>query len=216
MTEAKAAPRRDRFPILLTAAVVVVLLAVGAAGLRSWRDLATQRAREAELEAAIAGTEADVRRLEERIERLHDDPLTLERLARHDLGMVRPDDVVFVFPEELSGKPVPRPRRVPQAAAPAPDVPAQRTPGAPDASAVEPARPGTGAPAATEATGPLPGPGGEAPAGAPAAPAQQQPGAAGATGSTTPAPPLPSAGATATPAARPDATPPPPAAAAPS
>ena len=108
--EAPATPRRDRFPFLLGTAVVLVLLAVGAAGLRSWQDLATQRAREAELEASIARTEADVRRLEERIGRLHDDPRTLERLARHDLGMVRPGDVVFVVPEELSGRRVaPRP-----------------------------------------------------------------------------------------------------------
>jgi cell division protein FtsB len=112
--EAPATPRRDRFPFLLGTAVVLVVLAVGAAGLRSWQDLATQRAREAELEAAIVRTEADVRRLEERIGRLHDDPRTLERVARHDLGMVRPGDVVFVIPEELTGR-----RAAPRPAAPA-------------------------------------------------------------------------------------------------
>jgi cell division protein FtsB len=98
-SRAPAAPRTDRFPLLLGAAVALALLLVGAAGLRSWADLAAQRAREAELERETARTEADVRRLEERIRRLHDDPRTLERLARQDLGLVRPEDVVYVFPE---------------------------------------------------------------------------------------------------------------------
>ena len=95
---APAAPARDRFPLLVGAAVVLVLLVVGVAALRSWQDLAAQRAREAAVEADIARTETDVRRLEQRIRRLKEDPFTLERLARHELGLVRPEDLVMVFP----------------------------------------------------------------------------------------------------------------------
>jgi cell division protein FtsB len=125
--QATPAPRRDRFPLLLGAAVVLVLVLVGAAGLRSWADLAAQRAREAELEAAIARTEGDVGRLEERIRRLGDDPVTLERLARQDLGLVRPEDVVYVFTAPAPGArplpslaPLPSPTPSPAATSPSP------------------------------------------------------------------------------------------------
>jgi cell division protein FtsB len=115
-TPAPATPRRDRFPLLLGAAVALILLLVGAAGLRSWADLAAQRAREAELERETARTEVRVRQLEERIRRLQDDPHTLERLARQDLGLVRPEDLVFVFPEPPPPPPSPAPPSGPPAA----------------------------------------------------------------------------------------------------
>jgi cell division protein FtsB len=149
MTRPPAPARRDRFPILLGAAVVLVLLAVGAAGLRSWQDLAKQRAREADLEAAIGRTEAEVSQLEERIGRLQDDPLTLERLARHDLGMVHPEDVVFIFPASLSGRaPAAAPTAPPASGAVAPLEPAEpeaerRTQGLPPAAPPGSTRPVT-------------------------------------------------------------------------
>jgi len=36
-----------------------------------------------------------------RIERLRSDPATLERLAREQYRMMRPDDLVIVIPEDL-------------------------------------------------------------------------------------------------------------------
>ena len=101
---AAAAPQRERSPFLLALAVVAVLIAVGAAGLRSWHDLAEQRAREAELAGAIVKTETAVRQLEERNRRLEDDPVTLERLARQELGLVREQDLVVVFPNPAAAR----------------------------------------------------------------------------------------------------------------
>ena len=101
-TAAAAPPPRERSPFLLALAVIAVLVAVGAAGLRSWRDLAEQRAHEAELARAIEQTESRVRALEERNRRLEKDPVTLERLARQQLGLVRPDDLVVVFPPAVA------------------------------------------------------------------------------------------------------------------
>ena len=98
MTE-PSPPRRVRFPFLLGFAVLVLLAVLAMAAVRSWHDLAAQRAREAAVEASIARTEAEVRGLEERIRRLKDDPFTLERLARRELGLVRAEDLVMVFPE---------------------------------------------------------------------------------------------------------------------
>ncbi len=104
---AVATPHRERSPLLLALAVVAVLLAVGAAGARSWHDLADERAHEAELNAAIARTAATVRELEERNRRLEKDPVTLERLARQQLGMVRTGDLVVVFPPAAAPRPAP-------------------------------------------------------------------------------------------------------------
>jgi cell division protein FtsB len=118
---AAAPPPRERSPFLLALAVIAVLVAVGAASLRSWRDLAEQRAHEAELAAAIVKTETKVRQLEERNRRLENDPVTLERLARQELGLVKPDDLVVVFPAATAAAralPPPPAAAVPPSAAP--------------------------------------------------------------------------------------------------
>jgi len=113
---AAAAPPRERSPFLLALAVIAVLVAVGAASLRSWRDLAEQRAHEAEVAAAIVKTETRVRQLEERNRRLEKDAVTLERLARQELGLVKPDDLVVVFPP--AARPSSAPSPVPPTPAP--------------------------------------------------------------------------------------------------
>lgn len=59
-----------------------------------------QRRDEAQLEADVERTEARIEELEGRIEAMQTDPLVLERLAREELGYVRPGDLVFVFSEE--------------------------------------------------------------------------------------------------------------------
>jgi cell division protein FtsB len=101
-------PARERSPFLLALAVIAVLVAVGTASARSWRDLAEERAHEAELAASIVRTENAVRELEERNRRLEKDPVTLERLARQELGLVKPDDLVVVFPETAAPPGTPR------------------------------------------------------------------------------------------------------------
>jgi cell division protein FtsB len=52
------------------------------------------------LEQQIAETQQRIERLRDRIERIKNDPVTLERLAREDLGLVKPGDVVIVLPDE--------------------------------------------------------------------------------------------------------------------
>jgi len=113
--EAESKARRDRSPVLLLLAVLAVLLAVGTAAIQGWRDLAEQRAHEQALVRSIAQTQGDLRALQERIERLQKDPVTLERLARQELGLVRPEDLVLVFPEPPAARPAAHP--VPPAAA---------------------------------------------------------------------------------------------------
>jgi cell division protein FtsB len=94
-----AAPREGR-PVrsVTVAAVLFLVLLLGVAGARSWRDLDRARSRQAELAVKIEDTEARIDALERRIERLRHDPLLLERLAREDLGLVKEGELVFVLP----------------------------------------------------------------------------------------------------------------------
>ena len=96
---AQARDARPRpFRSLLSALVVFLLLVLATAALKGWRDLDRARAREAELHEKIAGTEQRIESLRARIRDLKDDPATLERIAREDLGLVHPNDVVLVLP----------------------------------------------------------------------------------------------------------------------
>ena len=80
--------------------VAALVLALAGAGYQGYRDLVSARARAQLLAQRKAETEQRVADLRQRIELLRQDPVTLERLAREELGMVRPEDVVIVFPAE--------------------------------------------------------------------------------------------------------------------
>lgn len=99
------AARRTTLRSVVGAALLVLLVALGAAGLKSWRDLGAAQARETELEGRIEAARGRIDRLERRIELLTDDPVTLERLAREELGLVRPGDWVIVLPEAATEGP---------------------------------------------------------------------------------------------------------------
>ena len=71
--------------------------------MKSYSDLSLARSHEAELTDEIAAAETRIEALSHGIELLESDPHTLERLAREELGMVRPGDVVIILPEEESG-----------------------------------------------------------------------------------------------------------------
>ena len=83
---------------VLVALVALFLAILGAAGLKSYRDLQAARGRETQLETNIEETRRGIDRLRGRIDRLRVDPAMLERLAREDLGLVRPHDVVIELP----------------------------------------------------------------------------------------------------------------------
>ena len=93
---AKGRPLR----LALVGAVGFVLVLLLTAGAKGCDDLDLVHQRETLLEGRILRTEAAISRLERRLDLLRDDPMTLELLAREELGMVRPGDVVIVLPEE--------------------------------------------------------------------------------------------------------------------
>jgi cell division protein FtsB len=98
---------------LLSALLVFLVLVLATAALKGWRDLERARGREAELRARVEATRESIETLRRRVRALKDDPATLERVARDELGMVKPDDVVIVLPAPPPGRPAP--------AVPAPD-----------------------------------------------------------------------------------------------
>jgi cell division protein FtsB len=92
--------KRQSLPLRLAlgGAVVFVVGLLITAGAKSYRDLQIVRQREAELGGRITASEQRLEELRHRIELLRDDPATLERLAREELGLVGRDDIVFVLP----------------------------------------------------------------------------------------------------------------------
>jgi cell division protein FtsB len=91
--------RSDSFRPVLGATVLLFFALLAIAALKSNRDLQAARAHERLLKEKIAATRAESGRLQVRIDRLRHDPGMLEKLAREDLGLVRPRDVVIELPD---------------------------------------------------------------------------------------------------------------------
>jgi len=102
VTEAAQAASLEPRPLrsIVTLVIGGALLALAVAGLKGWRDYEKVRARESTLETEIAATEKRIRVLEHKIQALDKDKATLDRVAREELGFVRPDEVVIVLPKE--------------------------------------------------------------------------------------------------------------------
>jgi cell division protein FtsB len=101
----EAPVRSDSFRPVLGATVLLLFALLAMAALKSSRDLEAARTHERSLRNRIAATKAESERLRLRIDRLHHDPSMLEKLAREDLGMVRPTDVVIELPEDSDPHP---------------------------------------------------------------------------------------------------------------
>jgi cell division protein FtsB len=77
---------------------ILALVFLSIATFKSYRDLEMGRSREAELRQQVRASEARVETLEARVERLREDPATVEQLAREELLMARPGEVVILLP----------------------------------------------------------------------------------------------------------------------
>jgi cell division protein FtsB len=145
LTRPEETARTDSFRPILGAAVLLFVAVLAMAGTKSYRDLEAARQHKHLLETRIQDTQGEITRLRGRIERLRSDPGTLERLAREELGMVRPGDVVIELPQN---PPPPKPGTIlpsPAVSAALPPKPSAATPAvlaAPPPAAAVPAIPG--------------------------------------------------------------------------
>ena len=100
-----ASPEKGPSPqrSVLGLAVLLLLGLLATAAVKSYRELAAARRHEGRLEVQIERAQERVVDLENRLRLLEDDDLTLERMAREELGMVRPGDVVIVLPDDDPG-----------------------------------------------------------------------------------------------------------------
>jgi len=97
---AEETARTGSFRPILGAAVLLFIAVLAMAGTKSYRDLEAARLHQRQLATQVEQTREEITRLRGRIERLRGDPGTLERLAREDLGMVKPGDVVIELPPD--------------------------------------------------------------------------------------------------------------------
>jgi len=80
-------------------AVGVLVLVLAVAGVKSWADLRVSQSRATELRQRVNEKESSVQRLEKRIHLLRSNSELLERVAREELGVVRPDEIIVILPE---------------------------------------------------------------------------------------------------------------------
>jgi cell division protein FtsB len=103
LSERDAPVRPDSLRSVLGAAVLFALVLLAFASVKSHHDLVEARDHEKLLRTTIGLTEHRIERLHGHIRQLRNDPDTLERLAREELGLVKPGDLVLVLPEEATG-----------------------------------------------------------------------------------------------------------------
>ena len=106
---------------LVSAAVLALLLLLAIAGFKNYRQLQVAQDREEILHRRIEERRLAVEGLDRQIVRLRENPVSLERLARENLGMAYSDELVLILPDKERPKPI---ESVPAEWVPARDSPA--------------------------------------------------------------------------------------------
>lgn len=101
-------PRRKTLQILLVF-VTLVLVINALIGERGLMETLRARQRHHELVQSIDRLRADNVRLRDEMRRLTSDPATIEALARQELGLIKPGEVLFIIKD---AKPAPAADRV--------------------------------------------------------------------------------------------------------
>ena len=110
-----AIPRHSPRPGWIVAGVLTVLLVAAVLGDRGVLQLWRLRAEVQDLHREVQALEAENERLSRAIADLRDNPAVIERIAREELGLVRPGERVLRFPRT--------PRSGDSPGAPAPTLP---------------------------------------------------------------------------------------------
>jgi cell division protein FtsB len=92
-----AAPSTRRKGLQLLLVFVTTVLVINAlVGERGLRETLRARREYAELETSLARKRAENARLREHAERLRHDPATIEDIARRELRLIRPGEMLFI------------------------------------------------------------------------------------------------------------------------
>ena len=81
----------------LTLLLLFVVIFMGTALLRTYREYRTYRVREVELTAQLEAKQAELRQRQEYLRMVLDDPEFIDRVIREKLGFARPSEKVFRF-----------------------------------------------------------------------------------------------------------------------
>ena len=92
-----APPKRRGTLRLLLSFVTLVLLADAVIGERGFLETLRARRHSAELAASIAERRQENARLREQARQLREDPRVIEAIARRELGLIRPGEVLFII-----------------------------------------------------------------------------------------------------------------------
>jgi cell division protein FtsB len=104
---ARLEPGTRRRPVYLVCAIVLIALTLGSIfGDRGLITLAQKRHQVEELRSEIGTLREDNARLASEVAALRTSPRAVERLAREQLGLARPDEVVFLLRRtDAAGRP---------------------------------------------------------------------------------------------------------------
>jgi cell division protein FtsB len=105
-TSSAAPPRRRTFQVLLVF-VTLVLIVNALVGERGLTETLRARQHHADLVMAIEKIKTENARLREQARQLQSDPTTIESLARQELGLIRPGEMLFIIKD---AKPAPASR----------------------------------------------------------------------------------------------------------
>jgi cell division protein FtsB len=88
---------RRRVVHLLLVFVTLVLVVDALIGDKGLVESRRARRRYEELAASLAALQRDNARLRDEMRRLNEDPATIESVAREELGLIRPGEIVFIL-----------------------------------------------------------------------------------------------------------------------
>ena len=104
-TSSVAQPPRRRTLQLLLAFVTLVLIINALVGERGLMETLRARRQHHELVTAIERLKSDNAALRDEARRLRSDPATIEALARQDLGLIKPGELLFIIKDTKPEKP---------------------------------------------------------------------------------------------------------------
>jgi cell division protein FtsB len=103
-TSSVAEPARRRTLQLLLVFVTLVLVINALIGERGLMETLRARRQHQELATAIERLRAENSRLREEARRLLSDPATIEALARQELGLIKPGELLFIIKDKDDGQ----------------------------------------------------------------------------------------------------------------